>query len=77
MVFESFTHHLTSVSSNATISGYYRSGKDAGKPILVLLHGYPQNNLMWSSFVTEIPEDFGIYIPDLPGYVTFFDRAPH
>lgn len=71
MTFEGFTRYTTSVSSGACIFGYYRSGQDASKPILILLHGYPQNHLMWSNFVAEIPVDFGIYVPDLPGYASF------
>ncbi|GJJ12321.1 hypothetical protein Clacol_006562 [Clathrus columnatus] len=65
---EGFTEHLTHVSSEATIAGYYRPGQDPTKPVLILLHGYPQNSLMWTSFVTEVPSEFSIYVPDLPGY---------
>ncbi|KDQ19788.1 hypothetical protein BOTBODRAFT_27214 [Botryobasidium botryosum FD-172 SS1] len=37
-------------------------------PLLVLLHGYPQNSSMYLDFVSQIPPEWDILIPDLPGY---------
>jgi len=37
------------------------------RPLLVLLHGYPQNHKMWYSFARHF-RDWDLLIPDLPGY---------
>ncbi|TVY34153.1 Fluoroacetate dehalogenase [Lachnellula subtilissima] len=39
-----------------------------GKPILVLLHGYPQTSFMWRHLVTCLPRDIPLFIPDVPDY---------
>jgi len=69
MPFENLSHNLTLVSSGAEISSYARHVPGSSRPILVLLHGYPQNNLMWKDFIGEVPEEYPIFVPDLPGYV--------
>lgn len=38
------------------------------RPLLVLIHGYPQNHTMWKEFVKGLPDDFHLVVPDLPGY---------
>ncbi|GAA6036064.1 hypothetical protein JCM8097_006595 [Rhodosporidiobolus ruineniae] len=47
------------------------------KPVLVLLHGYPQNHLLWAPLLQHwagtdggrrILERFRVVVPDLPGY---------
>ncbi|KAF8584075.1 alpha/beta-hydrolase [Ramaria rubella] len=71
MAFSGFTLKLTPVSSGAHISSYHRlpsTTQGKPRPILVLLHGYPQNNLMWKDFVNEIPAEFPVFVPDLPSY---------
>ncbi|KAG9096811.1 hypothetical protein FRC06_008293 [Ceratobasidium sp. 370] len=68
---QGFTEHTTTVSSGASIYCQYRRSSDpeaVGRPLLVLIHGYPQNHLMWEEFVKGLPDDFAIVIPDLPGY---------
>ncbi|KAL9075841.1 MAG: hypothetical protein Q9157_003851 [Trypethelium eluteriae] len=54
---------LQKVTSNKGIVSYYRSLNKASddKPILALLHGYPQ-----SAYMCDI--DKPIFVPDLPGY---------
>ncbi len=37
-------------------------------PPLLLLHGYPQTNLMWSKIAPALAEKFYIVCPDLRGY---------
>ncbi|QRW16413.1 alpha/beta hydrolase family protein [Rhizoctonia solani] len=57
--------------SGATVYCKYRSSSNpdaARRPILLLLHGYPQNHLMWNEFVKGLPDDFHLVVPDLPGY---------
>ena len=51
-----------------TASGriFLRTG-GAGPPLL-LLHGYPQTNVMWHRVAPTLAERFSLIIPDLPGY---------
>ncbi len=51
-----------------TASGriFVRTG-GAGPPLL-LLHGYPQTNVMWHRVAPMLAERFSLVIPDLPGY---------
>ena len=45
---------------------FARSG---GKgPPLLLLHGYPQTNVMWHRLAPALAAHFSLIIPDLPGY---------
>src|SRR5260370_27188899 len=39
----------------------------AGPPLL-LLHGYPQTNVMWHHVAPDLARHFSLIIPDLPGY---------
>ena len=39
----------------------------AGPPLL-LLHGYPQTNVMWHRIAPALARHFSLIIPDLPGY---------
>ena len=71
--FQGFTHNLSPVSSGAQISSWFRPGTPenvaSARPLIILLHGYPQNNLMWKDFVNYLPADYDVLVPDLPGYV--------
>src|SRR5262245_35016307 len=37
-------------------------------PPLLLLHGYPQTNVMWHRVAPALAQHFSLIIPDLPGY---------
>ena len=39
----------------------------AGSPML-LLHGYPQNHVIWHKVAPRLAQDFTLVIPDLRGY---------
>ena len=39
-----------------------------GGPPLLLLHGYPQTNVMWHSVAPMLAQHFTLVIADLPGY---------
>ena len=39
----------------------------AGSPML-LLHGYPQNHVIWHNIAPRLAQDFTLVIPDLRGY---------
>jgi haloacetate dehalogenase len=45
---------------------FARSGGEG--PPLLLLHGYPQTNVMWHRVVPSLARRFSLIIPDLPGY---------
>jgi haloacetate dehalogenase len=45
---------------------FARSG-GAGPPLL-LLHGYPETNVMWHRVAPALAKHFTLVIPDLPGY---------
>jgi pimeloyl-ACP methyl ester carboxylesterase len=49
----------------------YLSKEDAlqsSKPIMILLHGFPENSWSWEHYIESLSSDFRIYAPDLPGY---------
>jgi pimeloyl-ACP methyl ester carboxylesterase len=66
--------HMTSLGLELSLAKedklfyYHRGLTDVKKPILVLLHGYPQSNFMWRHTVPLLPPDIPLFIPDLPGY---------
>ncbi|MFA4969857.1 MAG: alpha/beta fold hydrolase, partial [Sulfuritalea sp.] len=39
-----------------------------GKPVLLLLHGYPQTHAIWHKLAPLLAADFSLVIPDLRGY---------
>lgn len=39
-----------------------------GRPVLLLLHGYPETHAMWHRLAPLLAEDFSLVIPDLRGY---------
>ncbi len=41
---------------------------DPGKPVLLLLHGYPETHVMWHKLVPLLVADYSLVIPDLRGY---------
>jgi haloacetate dehalogenase len=45
---------------------FARSGGEG--PPLLLLHGYPQTNVMWHRVAPELARRFRVVLPDLPGY---------
>lgn len=45
-----------------------RVREHAGKPPLLLLHGYPQTHVMWHKLAPLLADDFALVMPDLRGY---------
>src|SRR5262245_3200128 len=37
-------------------------------PPLLLIHGYPQTNVMWHAIAPTLAQRFTLVLPDLPGY---------
>lgn len=40
----------------------------ANKPVLLLLHGYPETHVMWHQLAPLLAGDFSLVMPDLRGY---------
>ena len=72
--FEGFETTYTNCPSGARVFSYTKKNdaSDSSLPVLVLLHGYPQNSLMFKHFVNEVPSKWRVLVPDLPGYVNLF-----
>src|SRR5262249_4474147 len=51
-----------------TRAGRIFARRGAEGPPLVLLHGYPQTNVMWHRVAPALAAQFSLIIPDLPGY---------
>ncbi|KAL5532825.1 hypothetical protein ACEPAF_4599 [Sanghuangporus sanghuang] len=68
--FKEYESTHTDCPSGARIFSYHKEYQetDSSLPVLVLLHGYPQNNLLFKDFVDEIPKKWRVLVPDLPGY---------
>jgi len=47
---------------------FYREAGDAGKPKLLLLHGYPASSHMFRNVIPKLSEQFHVIAPDLPGF---------
>lgn len=39
-----------------------------GKPVLLLLHGYPETHAMWHQLAPLLADEYSLVIPDLRGY---------
>ena len=62
-LFPGFASHWLGTS----IGNMFARAGGKGPPLL-LLHGYPQTNVMWHRVAPALAERFTIVIPDLPGY---------
>lgn len=62
-LFPDFASHWIDTSIGKIFA---RSG-GSGPPLL-LLHGYPQSNVMWHRVAPALAARFSLVIPDLPGY---------
>jgi pimeloyl-ACP methyl ester carboxylesterase len=47
---------------------FYREAGSAGKPKLLLLHGYPSSGHMFRDLIPLLSDRFHIIAPDLPGF---------
>ena len=48
----------------------FRHSRDGakGKPVLVLLHGFPQTHVMWHRVAQQLQDRYQLVMPDLRGY---------
>jgi haloacetate dehalogenase len=55
--------------ANGTVLNVRRdTGPSAGRPPLLLLHGFPQTHAMWHRVATRLQQSFALVMPDLRGY---------
>ncbi|MFT5281798.1 MAG: pimeloyl-ACP methyl ester carboxylesterase [Yoonia sp.] len=50
---------------------YLHAGEDAKipqKPIMIMLHGFPENSWSWEHYLHTFSHSYHVYAPDLPGY---------
>ncbi|WP_446744145.1 alpha/beta fold hydrolase [Silvibacterium acidisoli] len=47
---------------------FYREAGAAGKPVVLLLHGYPTSSHMFRHLIPELAADYHVIAPDLPGF---------
>ncbi|EFR03523.1 alpha/beta hydrolase [Nannizzia gypsea CBS 118893] len=64
------TFEVCDPESGSTIRGLSRglaaaTGADAEKPVVVLIHGYPQT---WRHVIKLLPRETRLFVPDIPGY---------
>lgn len=64
MLFNNAFENLRSTTSEAEINLVHAGN---GRPLL-LLHGYPQNHVMWHKVAPKMAEHFHVICPDLRGY---------
>ncbi|KAJ9663305.1 hypothetical protein H2201_005749 [Coniosporium apollinis] len=70
---EGLTQHSVKTNCGSVIQCHFRPAVLPApgappRPLLVLLHGYPQTSFMWRHLIKLLPSDLPLFIPDLPGY---------
>jgi haloacetate dehalogenase len=55
-------------TQGARIHAHVSPGLPAGRPALLLLHGFPQTHVMWHRVAQLLQKDFYLVMPDLRGY---------
>lgn len=59
--------HYRSIPINGT-KIFYREAGDPGKPVILLLHGFPSSSYMFRNLITWLSSDFRLIAPDYPGF---------
>ena len=60
------THHRTIEIDGLPIA--YREAGDPGKPVLLLLHGFPASSFMFRDLIPRLRDQFHVIAPDYPGF---------
>src|SRR3569833_2045781 len=47
---------------------FYREAGEAGRPVVLLLHGFPSARHMFRDLIPELANGFHVIAPDLPGF---------
>jgi len=64
--FEKRMFSVNGVAACARLSTDWQARAD--KPVLVLLHGFPQTHVMWHRVAQALKADYRLVLPDLRGY---------
>lgn len=59
--------HFRTVSVDG-VDIFYREAGEAGRPVILLLHGFPSAGHMFRDLIPELADDFHVIAPDLPGF---------
>ena len=54
--------------NGASVFARVSPGLAADRPVLLLLHGFPQTHVMWHRVAQQLHKDFYLVMPDLRGY---------
>ncbi|KAK3348823.1 alpha/beta hydrolase [Lasiosphaeria hispida] len=65
--FPALQRNVTPTPSGSTVVSYTSDLGD-GKPILTLIHGYPQSAFIWRHITPTLLGKVSLFIPELPGY---------
>jgi len=52
----------------ADVELFYREAGEPGKPVVLLLHGFPASSHMFRDLVLRLSQDFHVIAPDYPGF---------
>ncbi len=65
--FDGFTRETQDIAGLPVV---FRRSSDwaSGKPVLVLLHGFPQTHVMWHRVAQQLKDGYRLLMPDLRGY---------
>jgi len=47
---------------------FYREAGEPGKPVILLLHGFPSSSHMFRDLICSLSQDFHLIAPDYPGF---------
>lgn len=69
---------MSRVDLEGGISVVYRYAGSPDKPVLLLLHGYPNSSLYYQDLMTRLSPNYRCIAPDLPGFgFTTVDHASY
>ncbi|KAF2758249.1 alpha/beta-hydrolase [Pseudovirgaria hyperparasitica] len=62
------TSQTTKTTCGSELFSHARLPTQLEKPVLVLIHGFPNTNYLWRKVIQHLPANQPIFIPDMPGY---------
>jgi haloacetate dehalogenase len=66
--FDGFEERRFAVNGSEIFARVPADRSAAGKPPLLLLHGFPQSHVMWRRVAQVLQDDYCVVMPDLRGY---------
>lgn len=59
-------HHRTAIVNGTEI--FYREAGKPGRPVLLLLHGFPSSSHMYRNLIPALADRYHVIAPDYPGF---------